>query len=101
MLAAAPDSNSMFGLIQVVLASLAQRSEISISTPLKEYLVKVLHDASVIASNPSLINRDTSAESLELALLIREQSGLIQQISEISSFDGIQADVAEKLLKSL
>lgn len=101
MLAAAPDSNSVFGLMQVVLSSLAQRSEVSISAPLKEHLVKVLHDASAIASNPALINQDTSAEALELALRIREHSGLMQTISAINSFDGIQADVAEQLLKSL
>lgn len=101
MLAAAPDSNSVFGLIQVVLTSLAQHSEVSISDSLKEHLVKVLHDASEIASNPALIDRDTSAEALELALRIREQSGLMQQISAIHSFEGIQADMAEKLLKTL
>ena len=69
MLAAAPDSNSVFGLIQVVLASLAQRSEVSISDSLKGHLVKVLQDASAIASNPALIDRDTSAEALELSLI--------------------------------
>ncbi len=101
MLAAAPDSNSMFGLIQVVLASLAQHSEVSISDSLKEHLVKVLRDASTIASNPASINRDTSAEALELALRIKAKNGLLQQVSAIHSFENIQADIAEKLLKFL
>jgi len=101
MLAAAPDSNSMFGLIHVVLASLAQRSKISISDSLKDHLFKVLQDAFAIASNPILINRDTSVEALELALRIRKINSLMQQISAIHSFEGIQADVAEKLLKSI
>lgn len=101
MLAADPDSNSVFGLIQVVLTLLDQHAEISVSDSLKEHLVKVLQDASTIATNPKSINRDTSAEALELALRIKDQSGLMQQISAINSFENIQADIAEKLLKSL
>ena len=101
MLAAAPDSNSVLGVLQVVLSSLVHHSEVDISDALKGHIVDVLRSASAIASNPASIDRGTPAEALELALRIREEEDLKRQVSQISTFENIQVDMAQRILQSL
>lgn len=102
MLAAAPDSNSVLGVVNVVLSSLVHHSEIDISDALKGHIVDVLRSASAIASNPASISQSTPAEALELALRIREEDDdLRRQVSQISTFENIQVDMAQRLLRSL
>lgn len=101
MLAAAPDRNSTLGLFQVVLSSVTQHSEANLSDSVKKHVVVVLQAASAVAANPATINKDTPAEALELALRIRGQDDLRQQVSQIGTFENIKADVAQKILKSL
>lgn len=101
MLAAAPNSNSVLGVVQVVLWSVIHHSEIDISDSLKGHIVDVLRSASAIASNPASINHGTPAEALELALRIREEDDLKRQVSQIRTFENIQVDMAQRILKSL
>jgi len=101
MLAAAPDSNGVLGVVHVVLSSLVHHSEIDISDALKGHIVDVLRSASAIASNPASISRSTPAEALELALRIREEDDLRRQVSQISTFENIQVDMAQRILRSL
>ena len=101
MLAAAPDRNSALGLVQVALSSVVQHPEVDISDSLKGHIVGVLQAASAIASNPSSINRDTPSEALELALRIRGQDDLSQQVAKIGSFDNIEVETAKRILTSL
>ncbi|MFW7340700.1 hypothetical protein V0R37_04040 [Pollutimonas sp. H1-120] len=101
MLAAAPEPNSGLGLIQVVLTSIIGKPEVEVSEPLKTHVFEVLQAASVVAANPTAINSRTPSEALELALRMRGRQDLWQKFSEIHSFNGIRADVAEQLLMSL
>lgn len=101
MLAAAPEPNSALGLVQVVLTSIMGKPEVEISDSLKTHVFEVLRTASVVAANPTSIGPNTPSEALELALRMRGRQDLWQQVSQIHSFNGIRADVAERLLTSL
>ena len=101
MLAAVPESNSALGLLQVVLTSISHHQEVEISDALKTHVIEILRLASDVATNPNSISSKTPSEALELALRMRGHTDLCNQISQIQSFNGIQTDVAEKLLDSL
>lgn len=101
MLAAAPDFNSALGLIQVVLTSIADKPEVEISDSLKHHVIEVLRAASSVAVDPSSISSNTPSEALELALRLRDSADLCNQVSQIQTFNGIQAETAERLLASL
>lgn len=101
MLKAAPDRNSALGFFRLVLRSVETHQTNQLSDALKGHIVDVLKEASRVAADPRVIGPATSAEVIQLALLLRKHTDLTTRIGHVANFENINEALAKDLLKSL
>lgn len=101
MIAAAPASHSdSLDLIRLAF-SIKEQAGSTIPEQLKQYVTAVLAQAKAIVHEPARITNDTMPEAIELASemsSLQELSGYIESIADV---DGIEPDLAKKLLDAL
>ncbi len=101
MLKAAPDRNSALGFFRLVLRSVESHQTNQISDAMKGHIVEVLREASRVAADPRTIGPTTSAEVIQVALLLRKQGELTARVGGVANFENINEDLAKDLLNSL
>jgi hypothetical protein len=101
MIAAAPDSSSQLGVLDIVMRSVDANNPMRISDALKTHVLEILKTAARIADHSEAIGVGTPPEAIELALKIQSDLDLLQRIRQLQQFDGIEQTIAKRILKSL
>ena len=101
MLAAVPErSGSSLDLVRLVLSIIANDGQ-NVPPQLKDLLVGVIGEAKELAADPTRKARLIYPESILLALEMREEKVLAEEVREITTFDSIRPEIANRMLSSM
>lgn len=100
MLAATPIDSQGLGLLRLILTVVSERSG-SIPEPLQNHLLAVISQAKLLNVDPTAIKQAIMPESIELALEMKVEKGLANELESITTFDTIGAERADRILKEI
>lgn len=99
MLAAVPRDARVLELVKLALSLLSHNQRVPDS--LQDHLNKVLRQAKGLATDRKEVYPDLLPEAIDLALEIKMDARLAQELEQISSLQGINAETATRLLSAM
>lgn len=98
MLAAVPEkSNNSLELVLLVLSMIAKDGQ-NVPSKLRALVVDVIDEAKALTKDPANGGAIKHPESILLALEMRSEAGLANSIAEITNFESIRPDIANRVL---
>lgn len=100
MLAAAPINSQGLGLLRLILTVVSEKSG-NIPESLQAHLLTVIDQAKLLNADPTAIKQTILPESIELALEMKVEKGLANELESITTFDTIGSERAVRILKEI
>lgn len=100
MIIADPPIDTSLGLVRLIFSLVATPSQ-SVPEGLKSHLTSVINEAKALLNDPHSVSAQTHPEAIALALEMISNPQLSSAVEEITTFESINAVVANKVLERM